>query len=414
MKNRRVVITGAGALTPLGSTVPELWDSLTRGACGIDLITKFDTSDYKVKLAAEIRNFDPHNYFDSPTDIRRTDLYTQYAAAAAGEAVEDSGILGKIAPGRFGVYVGSGIGGVSTFIAETLKLQERGPSRVSPLFVPMMIANMAAGMISIRYGAMGPTLPAVTACATSSTTIGEAYRAIKHGYADAIVAGGAEAAINGLAVAGFSNSKALYEGEDKDAASLPFDLRRSGFVMGEGAAAVILEEYAHALSRGAKIYAEICGYGNTADAYHMTAPHPEALGAAAAVRLAAAEAGIDGSERVYVNAHGTGTRLNDQAETLAYKKAFRENAGRLHISSTKSMTGHMLGAAGAVEAIAAALALRDGIVPPTINLETPDPECDLDYTPLNAVKTELDCAFSSSFGFGGHNSVLAFRKLKEA
>ena len=408
---KRVVITGAGVISPVGNDAVAFFDSLTRGVCGIGPITRFDTEGYKAKLAAEVRDFDPESVGIDRAQAKRTDLFAQYAMAAALQAVEDSGIEGKVAPERFGVYVGSGIGGMQTFVQETEKLLNRGPSRVSPFFVPMMIGNMAAGNIAIRFGAKGPCLPVVTACATSSHAIGEAFRAIRYGHADAIIAGGAEATIIPLAVAGFSNMKALSESEDPNAASLPFDARRGGFVMGEGSGIVVLEEYEHAVSRGAKLYAEVCGYGNTCDAYHITAPDAEAVGAANAIRLALEEANWQG-ERLYINAHGTGTPMNDKVETLAIKKAMGEEAARKAlISSTKSMTGHMLGAAGGVEAIACAFALKNGVVPPTIHLEQPDPECDLNYVPNAAVKADIEIAISSSLGFGGHNAVVALRKL---
>ena len=408
---KRVVITGAGVVSPVGSGASAFFENLTRGVCGIGPITRFDTEGYKAKLAAEVRDFDPESVGIDRAQAKRTDLFAQYAMAAALQAVEDSGIEGKVAPERFGVYVGSGIGGMQTFVQETEKLLNRGPSRVSPFFVPMMIGNMAAGNIAIRFGAKGPCLPVVTACATSSHAIGEAFRAIRYGHADAIIAGGAEATIIPLAVAGFSNMKALSESEDPNAASLPFDARRGGFVMGEGSGIVVLEEYEHAVSRGAKLYAEVCGYGNTCDAYHITAPDAEAVGAASAIRLALEEANWQG-ERLYINAHGTGTPMNDKVETLAIKKAMGEEAARKAlISSTKSMTGHMLGAAGGVEAIACAFALKNGVVPPTIHLEQPDPECDLNYVPNAAVKADIEIAISSSLGFGGHNAVVALRKL---
>lgn len=408
---KRVVITGAGVVSPVGSGASAFFENLTRGVCGIGPITRFDTEGYKAKLAAEVRDFDPESVGIDRAQAKRTDLFAQYAMAAALQAVEDSGIEGKVAPERFGVYVGSGIGGMQTFVQETEKLLNRGPSRVSPFFVPMMIGNMAAGNIAIRFGAKGPCLPVVTACATSSHAIGEAFRAIRYGHADAIIAGGAEATIIPLAVAGFSNMKALSESEDPNAASLPFDARRGGFVMGEGSGIVVLEEYEHAVSRGAKLYAEVCGYGNTCDAYHITAPDAEAMGAANAIRLALEEANWQG-ERLYINAHGTGTPMNDKVETLAIKKAMGEEAARKAlISSTKSMTGHMLGAAGGVEAIACAFALKNGVVPPTIHLEQPDPECDLNYVPNAAVKADIEIAISSSLGFGGHNAVVALRKL---
>ncbi|PWM23989.1 MAG: beta-ketoacyl-[acyl-carrier-protein] synthase II [Clostridiales bacterium] len=409
---RRVAVTGLGAITPVGNDINSLRESLFAGRHGIGPITKFDTEGFKATLAAEVKGFDASEYYTDKSEMRRTDLFAQYAMGAAAQAVDDSGISGHIENERLGVYVGSGIGGMNTFVSETLKLKERGPGRVSPFFIPMMISNMAAGTIAIRFGAKGPTLPAVTACATSTNTIGEAYRAIAYGYADAIIAGGAEATVTPLAVAGFTNCMALCEGSDPDSASIPFDARRSGFVMGEGAGILVLEEYEHAEKRGAKIYAEITGYGNTCDAYHITAPHPEAEGAARAISLAAAQAGITGGDGLYINAHGTGTPMNDKAETLAVKKALGDaEARKALISSTKSMTGHMLGAAGAVEAIACVLALCEGMVPPTVGYREPDPECDLNYVPNKAVRADISCALSSSLGFGGHNAVIAFRKV---
>ena len=408
---KRVVITGAGVISPVGNDAVAFFDSLTRGVCGIGPITRFDTSGYKARMAGEVKDFDPQAVGIDRAQAKRTDLFAQYAMAAAMQAVADSGIEGQVAPERFGVYVGSGIGGMQTFVQETEKLLNRGPARVSPFFIPMMIGNMAAGNIAIRFNAQGPCLPVVTACATSSHAIGEAFRAIKYGHADAIIAGGAEATIIPLAVAGFSNMKALSESEDPNAASLPFDARRGGFVMGEGAGIVVLEEYEHAMARGAKVWAEVCGYGNTCDAYHITAPHAEAVGAANAIKLALEEANWQGEE-LYINAHGTGTPMNDKVETLAIKKAMGEEAARAAlISSTKSMTGHMLGAAGAVEAIVCAMTLKNGIVPPTINLREPDPECDLNYVPNEAVKADVEVAVSSSLGFGGHNAVVALRKI---
>ena len=408
---RRVVITGMGVISPVGNDAGTFFDNLTRGICGIGPITAFDTENSKAKLAAQVKGFDPEAAGIDRAQAKRTDLFAQYALAAAIQAVADSGIEGAVAPERLGVYVGSGIGGMQTFAQETEKMLNRGPSRVSPFFVPMMIGNMAAGNIAIRFHAQGPCLPVVTACATGSHAIGEAFRAVKYGHADAVIAGGAEAAVTPLAVAGFSNMKALSESTDPDAASLPFDARRAGFVMGEGAGIVVLEEYGHAVARGAKIYAEVCGYGNTCDAYHITAPDPGAEGAAAAMRLALEEAGYAG-ELLYINAHGTGTPMNDKVETLAIKKALGEDAARAAlISSTKSMTGHMLGAAGAVEAVASALALKNGVVPPTIHLEQPDPECDLNYVPNAAVKADVAFAMSSSLGFGGHNAVIVLRRV---
>ena len=409
---RKVVITGMGAISPVGNNVHDMWESLKAGKCGIGPITKFDTADYKVKIAAEVRDFDPRQYMEK-LDVLHSDYYTQLAVAAAVQAVEESGIIGAVAPERIGAYIGTGIGGIGTFMAEHKKLLERGPKKVSPYFIPMMIANMAAGTIAIRYGCKGPAMPMVTACASGSNAIGEALRVIRHGYADAMIAGGAEATVNQLSLAGFTNMQALSTAEDPLQASLPFDVRRSGFVMGEGAGVLILEEYEHAKARGAKIYAEVCGYGSTCDAYHMTAPQPEGEGGAAAIAAALREAETD-TDKIYINAHGTGTPMNDKIETLAIKKALgEERARRALISSTKSMTGHMLGAAGAVEAIVATLALTEGIVPPTIGLEQPDPECDLDYVPLTARKAELELALSTSLGFGGHNACLAFKKVEE-
>lgn len=408
----RVVITGMGTVNPIGNSIAEFEDSLFAGKCGIGPITRFDTEGFKVLLAAEVKDFDPLSCYDSLTEVRRSDLFTQYAMAAACQAVEDSGIAGKVDPYRLGVYIGSGIGGMTTFINETLKLNDRGPSRVSPLFIPMMISNMAAGSVAIRFGAKGPSLPVVTACATSTNSLGEAFRAIKYGLADAIIAGGSEATINPLATAGFDNCKALSEAEDPLAASLPFDKRRAGFVMGEGATVLVLESYEHAVSRGAKIYAEICGYGNTCDAYHMTAPAPDGEGAARAMLMAAEEAGITADEKLYINAHGTGTPMNDKTETAAIKTAFGADAAkRVHLSSTKSMTGHMLGATGATEAAACVLALRRGMIPPTVNYRESDPDCDLDCTPNKAVQADIRCAISNTLGFGGHNAVIALKKM---
>ena len=411
MTERRVVVTGMGCVTPLGNDLPTTWRNLVDGKNGIGPITKFDTTDFKAKLAAEVRDFDPKLYMEKP-QILHSDLYAQLAMAAAVQAMEDSGIAGTVPGERMGVYIGTGIGGIQTFEAEHSKLLNKGPRRVSAYFIPMMIANIASSMIAIRYGCMGPAMPAVTACASGSNAIGEALRVVRHGYADAMICGGAEATVTPLAAAGFCNMQALSTSEDPDAASLPFDARRGGFVMGEGSGVLILEEYEHAKARGAKIYGEICGYGSTNDAYHITAPHPDGVGGAKAMADALREAGYTGSELVYVNAHGTGTHLNDAIETMALKKAFGEELARkLLISSTKSMTGHMLGAAGAVEAIVSLKALEDGVVPPTINLREADPACDLDYVPGTARTVPVTLALSNSLGFGGHNACLTFRKL---
>lgn len=408
---KRVVITGMGAITPVGCTVDTFWESLKNGRNGIDFITRFDTEGFTAKLAAEVKDFDPTLYMEKG-DVRRSDRFVQYAVASASQAVTDSAIAGKIAPERFGVYFGSGIGGFETFVSEHDTFLSRGPQRVSPLFIPKMIGNMAAGNIAIKFGAKGPCISVSTACATGTTAIGEAYRAIKGGYADAIIAGGVEASISPLAVAGFINCMALTESTDKNAASIPFDAERSGFVMGEGAGALIVEDYDHAVSRGAKIYAEVVGYGSTCDAFHVTAPDEsaEASGRAMADCLQESGGGFDPS-RIYINAHGTSTPLNDKTETKAIKNAFGEDAYKVHISSTKSMTGHLLGAAGAIEGIAAVLAVQNDIIPPTIGYKNPDPECDLDYTPNRAAETPVDFAMSSSLGFGGHNACVGFKKI---
>ena len=409
--NRRVAVTGLGVITPVGNNVGDFWQSLITGKCGIAPITKFDTEKFKAKNAAEVKGFDPLEYMDK-NDAAHADLYTQFAVAAATQAVEDSGIVGTLPPESIGTYFGSGIGGIQCFVNEHIKLMEKGPRRVSPFFIPMMIANMAAATIAIKYKFKNAAMPSVTACASGNNAIGKALRAIRHGYADAVVAGGSEAAITEISVAGFTTMQALSTEADPLLSSLPFDARRKGFVMGEGAGCVVLEEYEHAVSRGAHIYAELCGYGATCDAYHMTAPEPEAQEGARAIANAFAEAQGTVEDRIYINAHGTGTHMNDIAETKAIKKVFGEKWAReVIISSTKSMTGHMLGAAGAVEAVAAIKALCEGIVPPTIGLSEPDPECDLDYTPLTARRADVNLALSTSLGFGGHNACLAFRKV---
>jgi 3-oxoacyl-[acyl-carrier-protein] synthase II len=408
----RVAVTGLGVISPVGNDINTFWNNLKNGVCGIGKISRFDAGNLKVSLDAEVKDFEPKNYYDTVQEIRKSDLFMQYAMGAAKQAVEQSGILDSdLDRERFGVYIGSGIGGINTTIRETNKLSQKGPEMVSPFFVPMMISNMAAGAVSIKFGAKGPTLPVVTACATSTHTIGEAYRAIKHGYADAIIAGGSEASINELAMAGFVNCQALNLSEDPDEGSLPFDKRRGGFVMGEGAGILLLEEYDHAVKRGAKILAEVVGYGNTADAYHITAPDPEGAGAVRAIKSTMEEAGISVDDNIYVNAHGTGTHLNDAMETKALKAVFGPKAYDLHISSTKSMTGHMMGATGAVEAIASVLALGEGIIPPTINYKEKDEECDLNYTPNKAEKADVTYAISTSLGFGGHNACVAFKKV---
>ncbi|MEE0761379.1 MAG: beta-ketoacyl-ACP synthase II [Acutalibacteraceae bacterium] len=410
---RRVVVTGLGAVTPVGNDVETMWNSLINGISGVDVITNFDTSDLKVKIAAQVKDFDATKYIEKK-EIRKTDLYTQYAVAAAQQAIDDSGIMGTIAEDRFGVYVGAGIGGMHAFTDNVLAMDKGGARKVSPYFVPMMIANIAAGTVAIRFKAKGVCVPIVTACATGSHSIGEAFHAIKNGYADAIIAGGAEAAVTPLSIAGFSNCKALTTNPDPKTASVPFDKRRDGFVIGEGAGILILEEYEHAKARGAKIYAEICGYGNTCDAHHITAPDPEAEGPSRAIKIAFEEAQVTDSDVIYINAHGTSTPLNDKTETKAIKLALGEERAReINISSTKSMTGHMLGAAGGVEGVVAALAIKEGIIPPTIGYEVPDEECDLNYTPNKAEKKDITVAASTSLGFGGHNACIVFRKVEE-
>ena len=409
---KRVVITGMGAVTPIGCGVEAFEKSLAAGVCGIGPITRFDTAEFRVKVAAEVKDFDPLKAM-SKIDVKKTDLFTRYAIVAAAEAVEQSGIAGNVAPEDFGVYYGSGIGGFETFVNEHDMLLARGPSRVSPMFIPKMIGNIAAGQIAIRFGAKGPCVCITTACATGTGAIGEAYRVIRHGYAEAVIAGGAEATLHPLAMAGFQNMNALSLAEDPARASIPFDKERAGFVMGEGAGALILESLDHAKARGAKILAEVAGYGSTCDAHHITAPDPEAEASGRAFSQALKEAGYTSGDKVYINAHGTGTPMNDATETRAIKRAFGEDAYRVRISSTKSMTAHMLGAAGAVEAIASVFALNEGLIPPTIHYEVPDPDCDLDYTPNEAKRAELTLALSSSLGFGGHNSVIALRPYRE-
>lgn len=412
---KRVVVTGLGVVSPVGNNVETYWKNILEGVCGIDFIKAFPTEDLPVKIAGEVKDFNPADYSIEAPFARKQDKFTVFAVAAAYQAMQQSGLdsseEGNIDPFRLGVYVGSGIGGFTTQYRETEKMISEGAKWISPLFIPTMISNIAAGNIAIRNNACGPCLPVVTACATSTHAVGEAYRAIKHGYADAIIAGGAEASTIPLGIAGFANAKALSRSEDPKYASLPFNKNRGGFVMAEGAAILVLEEYEHAKARGANILAEVCGYGNTCDAHHVTAPRPDGKTQAAAIKMALDEAGYTSSDNLYINAHGTGTALNDASETAAFKIALGDDAYKAHISSTKSMTGHMLGAAGAVEALTCVLALKDGIVPATINLDEPDPECDLDYTPNKPVKAPITIAISDSLGFGGHNGCVAFRKI---
>lgn len=407
---RRVVVTGMGAITPVGNDVETMWANMLAGVNGVEKITSFDTSDLKVHLAGTVKNFEPEKYIEK-RELRKLDIYCQYAIAAAQQAVDDSGILGNIDEERFGVYIGAGIGGLHSFVNNVTALNEGGPRKVSPFFIPMMIGNIATGNVAIRFKAKGVSLSVMSACATGTHSIGEAFHAIKDGYADAIIAGGTEAVIAPLTIAGFQNMKALSTNEDPETASRPFDKNRDGFVMGEGAGMLVLEEYEHAKARGAKIYAEFAGYGNTCDAHHVTAPDPEGAGLARAIKIAMAEAGTTDDDQLYINAHGTSTHLNDLTETMAFKSALGEKAYDANISSTKSMTGHMLGATGAIEAIVSVLTLRDGMIPPTIHLNEQDEELDLNYTPNKAVKRDVTVAASTNLGFGGHDACVVFKKI---
>ena len=407
-----------GVISPVGNDVATFWNNLVAGVCGIDYIRSFPTDALPVKVAGLVKDFQPERYMDKPF-IRKQDLFTQYGVAASCQAMDDAGLVtegegANIDPFRLGVYVGSGIGGFETQYRETGKMIEDPSGRwISPLFIPTVISNIAAGHIAIRHQAKGPCLDIVTACATSSHCLGEAFRAIRHGYADAVIAGGCEHITIPIGIAAFANAKALSRSEDPQYASLPFNARRGGFVMGDGAAILILEEMEHARARGARIYGEMVGYGNTCDAYHCTAPRPDGSTQSECIRMALKEAGYDPSrDQLYINAHGTGTHLNDLAETQAYKLALGADAYKAHISSIKSMTGHLFGAAGAAEAITTVLALREGVIPPTIHLDAPDPECDLDYTPNEAVRADVTLGISDSLGFGGHNACIAFRRYQ--
>jgi 3-oxoacyl-[acyl-carrier-protein] synthase II len=408
MARRRVVITGLGTVNPIGLDVPDSWRGLLAGRSGIGPITLFDTGPFKVKFGGEVKGFRPDPVIDART-VRRLDRFTQFALVAAAEAVRDSGLdFSREDPFRCGCILGSGIGGLAEFEEGHTTLVTRGPARVSPFVIPKMIANSAAGNISIRYGFRGPNTTVSTACSSAAHAIGDAMRQVAYGFADVMVTGGTEAAITPMGLGGFVACKALSErNDDPAAASRPFDKDRDGFVLAEGAGILVLEEYDRARARGADIYAEVAGCGNTADAYHITAPHEDGVGAAEAMRAALREAGWDPSEVEYLNAHGTSTPLGDVAETKAVKKVFGEHARRLMISSTKSMIGHLLGASGGVEAIACALSLKHGVLHPTINLHTPDPECDLDYIPNHAREVRVRKVLSNSFGFGGHNCSLA-------
>ena len=413
---KRVAVTGLGVVSCVGNDVETFWNNLKNGVCGIDYINEFPTDGLPVKIAGKVRNFNPEDYGMDKPFIRKQDPFTIFAMAAAFQAMKDSGLVASenIDPAMLATYVSSGIGGFVTIQREIEKMVEDPTGQwISPLFVPTMISDMAGGQIAIKYGAQGSCIDIVTACATATHSLGEAFRAIAHGYADAIIAGGTDHCAIPIGAAAFGNARALTRAEDPKHASLPFNADRGGFVMADGAGVLILEEWEHAVARGAHIYAEMVGYGTTCDAYHATAPRPDGSTQARCIRQALDQAGYDGKKDcVYVNAHGTGTQLNDVAETNACKLAFGDDAYKIHISSTKSMHGHMFGATGAAEAIATVMALQDGIVPPTINLDNPDPECDLDYTPNVAVKAPLTLGLSDSFGFGGHNACIAFRRCE--
>jgi len=410
---RRVVITGLGVVSPVGSSVTKFWENLTAGKSGIGRITKFDPEGFPVQIAGEVKDFDPLEYFEKK-EVRRTDPFIQFAVGAAVQAVKDAGLEEfDVDKNRVGVLIGSGIGGLTTIEEQHRILLEKGPRRISPFCVPMEIINMASGLVSIRFGYKGPNISVVTACATGTHAIGEAYRTIQYGDADVMVAGGAESCITPLSVAGFAAAKALSTRNDEpEKASRPFEKNRDGFVMGEGAGIVILEELEHAKRRGAKILAEVVGYGTSGDAYHMTAPAPEGEGAARAMANALKDAGVKPEEIDYINAHGTSTKFNDLFETMAIKRVFGEHAYRVKISSIKSMIGHLLGAAGGVEVISSVMTLQTGVIPPTINYEEPDPECDLDYTPNRAVKADVRYVLKNSFGFGGTNACLVLKRYE--
>jgi len=410
---KRVVITGIGAITPVGIGKNNYWTSLRSGKSGISRITKFDISDYPTKIAGEVQGFDPNDYIDKK-EAKRMDRFTQLAVAATREAYEDSGIkLENIDQHRFGVVLGSGIGGIETLEREYEKLLSKGPNRVSPFFIPMMISNIGAGQISMAFGAKGPNTTVVTACASSTNSIGEAFRLIQRGDADVMITGGAEASVTPLSIAGFCSMKAMsVRNDEPEKASRPFDRDRDGFVMGEGAGILILEEYQHAINRGAKIYAEMAGYGLSADAYHITTPAPEGEGAARSMSNALADAAISPEDIDYINAHGTSTPYNDKFETMAIKTVFGEHKNKVLVSSTKSMTGHLLGAAGGIEAIACILSIQDSFVPPTINYENPDPECDLNYVPNVGIDKTVNYTLSNSLGFGGHNATIIIKKYE--
>jgi 3-oxoacyl-[acyl-carrier-protein] synthase II len=411
---RRVVVTGMGAITPVGNDVATTWQSLIEGKSGTAPITKFDASKFPVRFAAEVKDFNPLDYMDRK-EAKRADQYTQYAIAGARQAMTDAKLIERngMDPDRIGVIIGSGIGGLKSFEEQHDVYRERGVGKISPFFIPMFIADIAAGIVSMMFNAKGPNYATVSACATSAHAIGDAYRTIQYGDADVMITGGAEATVTPMAIGGFANMKALSErNESPETASRPFDATRDGFVMGEGAGILILEELEHALKRGATIYAEIVGYGATGDAYHLTAPAPDGEGAQRAMKRALKDAGLEPKDIQYINAHGTSTPANDFNETRAIKAVFGEEAKKVNVSSTKSATGHMLGAAGAVEAIVSAMVVGTGIIPPTINYHTPEPELDLNYTPNTSVRRDVNAILSNSFGFGGHNTTLAIKRFK--
>ena len=409
---KRVVITGMGAITPIGNSVDEFWKGIKEGKCGIDEITYFDNSNFKVKLAAEVKGYNPEEYFDRK-EAKRTDKFTQYAMVASREAWKDSGLeQEKENMERVGIILGSGIGGIETMEGNIEKYAQKGPDRVSPMYIPMSVVNMAAGNVAIDLGIKGESICIVTACATGTHCLGEAFRNIKHGYSDIMLAGGTEAGITPTAISGFMNMKALSQSTDKTRASIPFDKERSGFVMGEGAGVIILEELEHAKKRGAKIYAEVVGYGASSDAYHITSPAPNGEGGARAMKLAMEEAGVKPEEITYINAHGTSTHLNDSFETAAIKVALGDASKNVMVSSTKSNTAHCLGAAGVIEAIVCTKSIEDSFVPPTINYKVKDEECDLDIVPNEGRNVEVKYAMSNSLGFGGHNSTILIKKYE--
>ena len=410
---RRVVLTGMGALTPLGNTAEASWEAARAGKCGIGPITHYDTTGQKVTLAGEVRDFTPQDYIDK-REVRKMDRFTQFAMAAAAMAVENSGLdFASEDASRCGVLISTGIGGIETIENDVVRAHEKGFDRISPFFIPMVISNMAAGQVAIRYGLQGMCSCVVTACASGTNAVGDAFRHIRDGYGDIMLAGGTEATITPMCIGGFTSMKALCTASDPARASIPFDAERSGFVMGEGAGILVLEELEHARARGAKIYAEVVGYGANCDAHHITAPAPDGVGAAACMKLALADAGVAPEEVGYLNAHGTSTPMNDRCETAAVKTAFGEHAKKLLMSSTKSRTGHLLGASGAVEAIFTALAVRDGFAPPTINYRQPDPDCDLDIVPNEGRAADIRYAMSNSLGFGGHNASLLLKRWED-